>query len=183
MIICNLGFHCILTVNLLPHQSFVPGDCTRCLPLNLHRAWKVLTKRTDKNKITKKMIKNQQQQQQQQQPQQPQQEREKIMAASGKGKYCDEINVWSWCERKVKKMEFAKQNGRYKWKSLHMIDVTLTPPPSSRTKQIGIQWTETCTKSMYSFQWASLSSCHIQYTYNSSPKINLFYLQLKIKYL
>ena len=34
--------------------------------------------------------------------------------------------------------------------------------------------------SMYPFQWAS---CHIQYTYNSSHKINLFSLQFKIKQL
>ena len=32
--------------------------------------------------------------------------------------------------------------------------------------------------SMYPFQWAS---CHIQYTFNSSHKINLFSLQFKIK--
>ena len=37
--------------------------------------------------------------------------------------------------------------------------------------------TPTETISMYPYRWAS---CHIQYTYNSSHKINLFSLQLKI---
>ena len=29
--ICDLNEHCILTVNLGPRHSFVPGDCTRGL--------------------------------------------------------------------------------------------------------------------------------------------------------
>ena len=64
--------------------------------------------------------------------------------------------------------------------------ITFTPTPQSmllplllhaQTKE-GIQWTETCTISVHTFYWPSY---HIQYTYNSSHKINLFSLQFKIK--
>ena len=55
---------------------------------------------------------------------------------------------------------------------------------TNERKNKGIQRTVTCTISMYSFRWEFRRvSCHIQYTYNSSHKINLCYLQLKIKYL
>ena len=98
-ILKNLSLHKYYFENAFVRTNFFQNTVGCLCKLYYVTTIRLLTKRTDKKKMTKKMTKKQQQQQ-------PQQEREKITLES---------MIWSWRERKVKKMEFAQQHGRCKW--------------------------------------------------------------------
>ena len=89
--------------------------------------------------------------------------------------------ISSSCEKKGKKMASAQRN-----RGTNDIAFTPTPTPTPTPRSMLLLLPRTkkrstdgeTTISMYPFRRVS---CCIQYTYNSSHKINLFSLQFKIK--